>query len=98
MKKEMFRRPTRMVHRFGELEGEGPLDGQRFDAEIPRSPRVRSSPALSIKRQGEHRWVDPMSPVVKPGGVKRASLNGPAPDVPDMLAQPIPASTKKRRA
>jgi hypothetical protein len=99
MKKEMFRRPTRMVHRLGELEDDqGPFSSGSFDGGIPRSLSKRRSPPLQIQTHGEHRFVEPLSPVVKGNAGVKAKLNGPAPDVPDMLAQAIPAGTKKRKA
>lgn len=98
MKKEWFRRPFRMVHRFHEGEREDtPLGLSIFDPEVPISPNKLRSKPLSVQRHGEYRCLDPMSPIVSTKNGKVASMNGPSPDLADPIAQTIPASTVKRK-
>lgn len=97
MKRDIFRRGTRMTHRFGECENDEPfMPLATFDPKFPTGVTARrGSPPLNIQTHGEHRYTPIMSPVVKPGGGV-ASLNGPAPDEVDRVEMAIPANTKKR--
>lgn len=98
MKKEWFRRGTRMVHRFQQCEAYGDyLDNATFDLGAPISPSQRHSKSLTVQRFGEYRYLDPLSPVVSSKTGREASLNGPAPDVADPVAQTIPVGTVKRK-
>ena len=98
MKKEIFRRPTRMVHPFGETERiNDPMGSQSFDFTPPIFPRQRGADGVNIKNHGLHDVFSPSrSPITKPSG-GLASLGGPAPDWAEACAAPIPASTKKRK-
>jgi hypothetical protein len=97
LKKEIFRRGTRMVHRFDSATGEGdPLGQSTFDPGFPIGVKAGGgSRALTMHKDGEHRYDQPLSPIVKYKGGK-ANLNGPAPDNSDMPAQTIPLGTVKR--
>lgn len=98
LKREIFRRATRMVHRFGDdLSPSDPVGGRSFDPGFPVSPSQRSSRALEVQRDGEYRYCDPQSPVVSTKTGRTASLNGPAPDLSDAIAQTIPPGTVKRK-
>jgi len=95
LKREFFRRPARMTHRFD--GDDAPFTSREFDDATPRTLRNRRSPPLEVQAHGEHVWIEPQSPVVTPAG-RKTSINGPSPDVPDAIAQPIPAGTKKRKS
>jgi hypothetical protein len=104
MKRDIFRRSTRMQHYFGELETRndplmGPSDS--FDPKFPivhnnMDNRRNNSGPLEIQRFGRHDMGSPSrSGVCKPsGGV--ASLDGPEPDQAENAAAPLPASTQMR--
>lgn len=96
MKREMFLRPNRMTHRFGEAEASAdPLGTNTFDYKGPLPGASRRSRPLNLSTDGEYRSTPTMSPVEKfRGGC--AVLSGPAPDYADALAYPIPPSSKKR--
>lgn len=99
MKRDMFKRPTRMVHHFGATEKiNDPLGANTFDYKPPMagSNMPGSSPGFSVQSKGVHDMFSPVrSPVQKPNG-KFASINGPEPDYTEQIAAPIPVSTKKR--
>jgi hypothetical protein len=101
MKRDIFSRPQRMTHRFGEIEkNDDPLFGPTdttFDPVLPKSPNELRSGGWDVKRNGQHVLVrQSRSPVCKPNG-GYASLNGPKPDIAEGLAAQTPFSTKKRR-
>lgn len=97
MKREIFRRGVRMVHTFGTLEQRSdPLGSGTFEPRFPMRPNELSSPPLEIHTHGEYRYREAPSAIVKPNGTT-ASLSGPAPDMPEMFAIPVPVSTRKRK-
>ena len=99
MKREIFRRGPRMQHRFGQLEGlNDPFSSGTFDPEFPKSLSQRSSRSLTVKKDGEYRYCDPQSPIVSTKTGRVASINGPAPDNSDEIAQTIPLGTVKRKS
>jgi hypothetical protein len=100
MKREIFSRGVRMIHKFGELESRSdPLGSTTF--ELPRPIRVddlsKQCPAgfIEAKTHGEHNYRPDSSPVCKPGG-GYASFNGPKPDLAETFARPFPVGTKRR--
>lgn len=102
MKKDIFRRPQRMTHKFGETEKiDDPLGGATFDFyEQHKRTRTtdlsRRGTPCTVQGYGEDRvFTAPRSPVQKPGG-GLASVAGPAIDYAEMLARPMPVSSKKR--
>lgn len=100
MKREIFRRGVRMQHQFGDLEGRNdPLGQGTFDPRFPERvsdlSKAGASRPLEVQREGERFYRDSPSPVCKPGG-GYASLNGPAPDLPQVLAMPMPVGSKRR--
>jgi hypothetical protein len=97
MNRDIFNRGPRMTHKFGETERRNdPLGARTFDLPRPTFPRQRSAP-VTVHQHGEHRYFDARSPVQKPSG-GLASLSGPAPDLPGMVAAPIPVSTRRRHS
>lgn len=97
LKREIFRRGTRMTHRFGPNTSPDPFDSSSFDPGFPIAPNVRHSKSLEVQREGEYRFLDPQSPVVSTKTGRAASTNGPAPDLSDPIAQTVPSNTVKRR-
>lgn len=96
MKKDIFSRPARFVHKFGELETRSdPLEVNTFDFKPPVFPK-RGSPALEVHQHGEAYYRKEPSPVQKPDGTL-ATLNGPAVDYAEAAARPIPTGTKRRK-
>jgi len=101
MKREIFRRGVRMTHQFGTLEGRDdpffgtPTFDPRFPERVDALSKPGASPPLEIGTYGEHRYAPARSAVVKPNG-QAASLSGPAPDLPEFLARPVPVGTKRR--
>jgi hypothetical protein len=101
IKREIFKRPTRMVHRFDENASTSNADpimgpGETFDARFPLPGRERRSPPLSAQTHGQHEMFNPnRSPIQKPAG-RAADFNGPEPDYAEQIAAPIHPSTKKR--
>jgi len=101
LKKEIFMRPTRMTHRFGERDDPfQPHSEQTFSAlyvpPLPKPSRERAPTKLGIKTHGLHVYTEPFSGIHKFRG-GNASLSGPTLDNPDAMADPIPASTEMRR-
>lgn len=101
LKREVFLRPTRMVHRFGERDD--PLmpfsDQQTFDmgyVDYPKSKNRPQAGPFNSKTKGLHVNVEPFSGVDKHRGGK-ASFSGPNPDWPDVYGNPVPVSTEMRR-
>lgn len=95
MKRDIFGRGTRYVHKFGEIEGKSDPLGETFDPKFPIFPQSRSGP-IERQRHGEHNMFGPVgSPVCKPSG-SLASLNGPAPDAAEGFAKPVPQGTRLR--
>jgi hypothetical protein len=92
-----------MQHQFGSLEDvNGPFFGPgTFDPKFEQARRVdrlsaqAATPPLEVSDHGEHFYAPERSAVVKPSGA-HASLNGPSPDVPEMIARPIPVGTRRR--
>lgn len=92
-----------MVHKFGETEQmNDPIQRNTFDfAEDQRCVRPERlsefGHSCEVQQYGEHEMFNPArSPVQKPNG-QFASNNGPAPDMAEGIAAPIPFSTKKRK-
>lgn len=96
IKQEFFRKGTRFVHRFGP-ETQDPFASREFDPHFPIEPTQQRSRPLSIQKEGEYRYFEPQSPIVKPGN-RVASTNGPSPDRSDPVAQTIPSNTIKRKS
>lgn len=97
LKREIFLRPTRFTHRFGERDD--PLmkgSEQTFDAPYPKPPKMAGTKGFSIKDKGLHVFTEPFSPVDKFKGGK-ASLSGPRLDNADRVTDLVPQSTKERR-
>jgi hypothetical protein len=98
LKREIFSRPNRMVHKFGELlEREDPLGVETFDFHRPMRVSDHSDTARPATSQqyGLHNYRPDPSPVVKPNG-ECAHSDGPTLDVPMDFAMPIPVGTKRR--
>jgi hypothetical protein len=96
IKKELFNRGVRMQHKFGDLVDRGdPIQKDTFDPMFPRSLSTRHGNELHQYQKGEHSYREDPSPVVTPSG-RRASFNGPSPDVAEEIARPIPVGTKRR--
>lgn len=99
LKKEMFLRGVRMVHRFGDPDDQNVMgQSEYFEFNGPQPPlssRNRASQAPDIQKNGLHVQTKPQSAVTKFRG-GRASLSGPTLDVADSMAQTAPTSTKKR--
>lgn len=97
LKRDIFHRGTRMTHRFGPVAEDDPLSlRETFRPDTPTFPELRSRP-FGVKSQGDYRYCEPLSPIVKPNGGRKASLNGPAPDYAGEAAATIPAGTVKRK-
>ena len=98
LKKEMFMRPNRMTHRFG--KNDDPLQsGEYFEAPYPngiKEANLNGKGRFGIKEKGLHVYTQPLSPIAKFSG-ENASLSGPAMDMADKMADPVPASTEMRR-
>lgn len=96
MKKDLFRRNTRMTHRFGKAEHDDPLGDQTFNPQFPKGVTDGGSKPLTVKAHGQHRYCPDLSGVISPTGHK-ASLNGPAPDYADEVTAMVPANSKRRK-
>jgi len=103
VRSDIFKRPARMVHKFGEIERvNDPLGTSTFDFyEQHKRTRVtdlgrNNVRSCTVKQYGEYDMFNPSrSGVEKPGG-GLASINGPKPDYAEEIGAPIPWSTKKR--
>lgn len=96
LKKEMFSRPVRFTHRFGDGDDPHVLPDQYFDFTGPVGVKAHNTPKPFIgKERGLHVWTEPQSPVTKAKG-GRASLSGPRMDKADMLTEATPVGTRKR--
>lgn len=97
LKREIFLRPNRMVHRFG--ESDDPLSSSEyFDAPYPdgiKSVRQHGQGGFTSKEKGQHSFREELSPVNKFRGGD-ASLEGPKPDYADAVARRTPSSTVDR--
>lgn len=100
MKRDIFRRGVRMQHKFGDLEQhDDMLNIGTFDMPMPRrvddlSKRAAGRPC-EVQTDGQHFYRPEPSPVCKPSG-GYATLNGPTPDLPQMVGMPVPVGTKRR--
>lgn len=97
LKKDWFQRGVRMTHRFGESTRDDFLGTGTFELPLPDGVKREGTNQILKCRQGQHDYYEPLSPVVKPNGV-RANMNGPAPDPAGEWAVPVPAGTNKRRS
>src|ERR1700678_1455821 len=101
MKDDFFRRGVRMIHKFGDLEKhDSPLGIGTWDIDAPiRVSSMGNNGAddhpKHVQQNGEYTYRPSSSPVCKPGG-GYASTNGPAPDLAQMFAMPVPVGTKRR--
>ena len=100
IRKDIFRRGVRMTHRFGETEKQSdPFGSGTFEAPWPM--RVdelnKGGHPLEVGADGEHAYRPFSSPIQKPDG-SLASVNGPAPDAPQIFGMPVPVGTKRRIA
>jgi len=98
LKKEMFARPVRMQHRFGDKDDPWVMPDQYFDFKGPQGLKVKNAPApapFGIQEKGLKVHTPPQSPVMKARG-GHASF-GPQTDRADTLAEAIPPSSKERR-
>jgi hypothetical protein len=97
MNRDIFRRPMRMTHKFGETERiNDPLGVNTFEFKGPMPSSARRSAPVTVQQQGQHDVFNPpRSPVQTPGG-RITSVNGPAPDMAEAIGAPMPVSTKKR--
>lgn len=100
LKREIFLRPTRFTHRFGERDDPlMPVSAQTFAAPCVdgiKSVGQNGKGAFNGKQKGLHVYTEPFSPIDKFRGGK-ASLGGPTLDEADARTDPIPASTQPRR-
>lgn len=100
LKREIFLRPNRMTHRFGEAIGRGdPLGAESFELNAPKGLRSTNSGHIGrtgIKQNGINRYSESLSAIEKPRG-GAASLNGPAPDYAGMVVERPPVSTARRK-
>ena len=99
LKKEIFARPNRMVHRFGDKDD--PYQSDQY-FEMPSLPNgiktvnANGKGSFTGREKGLAVYTEPFSGVDKfKGGA--ASLSGPKLDGPDSVAETLPASTKMRR-
>lgn len=98
LKKEMFARPTRFTHRFGDKDDKWQSD-EYFSAPYPdgiKSVNQNGRGAFNGKERGLSVYTEPFSGVDKFKGGK-ASLSGPKPDVPDMMVERPPVSSARRK-
>jgi hypothetical protein len=97
LKKEIFSRGVRMIHKFGDLiKRSDPIQKDVFEPHFPLGLNQRHGTQLHQVDKGEHAYRPDSSPVVKPSG-KPASFNGPAPDNAEVMARPVPVGTKRRK-
>lgn len=95
LKKDWFQRGVRMTHRFGQLASDDPVGTGTFDFPLPDGIKREGTNQLLKSRCGQRDYNEPLSPVVKPNGV-RANYNGPQVDRAEEVAYPTPVGTKKR--
>lgn len=100
MRSDFFKRPTRMVFKFGDTEKiEDPSGVHTFEPPamvMPHDTFDTRASKREVQQYGEHEVFNPnRSPVQKPSGAF-ASFNGPVPDTAEAIASPVPTSTKKR--
>lgn len=95
LKREMFLRPNRMTHRFGEQDDPITRD-EYFEGPYPELLKSGGSKPMGIKTHGRHAFTEAISPVDKFKGGS-ASLSGPKLDHADEIAEREPVSTKRRR-
>jgi hypothetical protein len=96
MNRDIFRRNVRYTHRFGSLEQRAdPLGTETFQPKFPERPDELRSAPITVQQFGERMTYPPRSAICKPSG-GLASLSGPAPDLAQDVANPVPASTRKR--
>lgn len=96
LKREIFMRPNRMTHRFGDQDDARVMPDEYFDLKIPVSPKAGSA----AKRFGVHEHglkvhTPPQSPISKARGGHAAF--GKTPDKADTAAETVPPSTRERR-
>lgn len=98
LKREIFMRPVRFTHRFGERD-DPLMPEQTFAAPYVdgiKSVNQNGKGAFNGQQKGLHVYTEPFSPIDKFRGGK-ASLGGPSLDQPDAIADPVPSSTQMRR-
>ncbi len=98
LKREIFMRPNRMVHRFGDKDDPWVMPEQYFDFEGPKGVKVKNGPTpkpCSIQDYGLKVHTPPQSPVTKARGGRAAF--GPRVDNADTVAEALPPSTRERR-
>lgn len=100
MKREWFRRPTRFQHQFGETEKlNDPLGVRTWelpDFPLPGAERFSQfGDKREIQQYGEHKHREDPSPIQTPSG-RMASTDGPAPDLPQIIAMPVSIGTLTR--
>lgn len=96
LKREIFLRPPRFTHRFG--DNDDPLQSSEY-FDMPRPNGIKTVNAngkggFTGKEKGQHHWPA-SSPVDKAKGGK-ASLSGPQTDMAAFMAERPPISTKRR--
>ncbi|SRR6266404_4560054 len=97
LKREIFLRPTRFQHRFGDRDDPMMPSDQTFEFNGPKLPKAinAASQKTDIHRDGLHPYTQPFSPIEKHrGGTARL---GPKMDRADMAGETVPASTIERR-
>lgn len=97
LKKEIFARPVRFTHRFG--DGDDPHimgNGEYFTAPYGNPMKAGGTKGFHGKQKGLSVWTEPFSGVDKFKGGK-ASLSGPKPDLADQEVERPPVSTQRRK-
>jgi hypothetical protein len=93
-----------MTHQYGTLEEvNSPFFGPgTFEPPWPKRVDALGTPGVDgrgkpceVQEYGEHFYSPERSAVTKENG-RNASLNGPAPDMAEAIARPIPVGTKRR--
>jgi hypothetical protein len=98
LKKDFFKRPTRMQHGFEETAKiDDPLGRNTFEFRSPLPGREKCTPGFDVQRHGLHDTFSPArSPVQKPNG-QFASINGPSVDEAEAIGAPWPVGVKRRK-
>lgn len=100
LKREIFLRPNRMTHRFGEqTDGNDPFGSGTFDLKSPTGKiHSTSTPEgrTGIKQNGVAKYYEATFPIAKAKGGD-ASLSGPTPDYAAAEAIRPPVSTARRK-